>query len=459
MAPVIADDASEERASSRTERLRTGLLGQLFPVPTAPPRAGWSILLFLLASVVALFRLPRAMIDTVWAEDGNVFLQGALDHDGLSTFTRSYNGYLHLYPRLVAELATAVPAEAIGWLFSVAGALVVGLAAWAAWDLGSGLVRSWPVRALVAASVVLVPAGAFEAVDNVANSHWYLDVACFWALLARGRGPVRTTLQVVIVVLATLSDPLSLVLAPIALLRLVAVRTWRDRLIPAVYALALAGQLAVALSQPRDNATPATLHDMAFGYAFRVVSTSVLGLHGTSELAARAGAWGVSALAAVVAVVLAAALVTLPRVRPPLAVAGLASMAFFAVSCFFAAGVRYPPVGDGAGDLYLGSRYTIVPSLLLVSAVALAAQGLLDRFPHRGVRAVVPVALLVPTVLVMTTDYRADTQVRVGVVPWSDQVDDVTDLCRTEPPQEVQTLVVAPGIPWHVDVTCAEVAG
>ena len=44
----------------------------------------------------------------------------------------------------VAEVVALLPLAWAGWLFAVAGAAVVGLAAWSVWTLGGGLLRTLP---------------------------------------------------------------------------------------------------------------------------------------------------------------------------------------------------------------------------------------------------------------------------------------------------------------------------
>lgn len=86
-----------------------------------------SLMLFFL--VMAGFFLLRYdsryfISNSLWAEDGPVFIEAALAHPWAS-ITAPYSGYLHVYPRLLSALATVVPVAylptllAAGWLAGI----------------------------------------------------------------------------------------------------------------------------------------------------------------------------------------------------------------------------------------------------------------------------------------------------------------------------------------------------
>jgi hypothetical protein len=430
--------------TARLSSLRAGL-GSLYPeVPVARPVL-LSPLVFVLGTAVALLRLPLHDLDTLWAEDGALFLRDALERGTAETLSRPYSGYLHAYPRAVTELVTRLPLGWAGVLFSLAGAAVFGLGAWAVWTLGAGHLPSPWLRGCLAGAVVLLPAGALEAADNVANSHFALMFASFWALLARRPGTGRQVVPTLIVVLAALSDPLSVLLLPLAIGRLVAVRGLRDRVVPAAYALALAVQLGVALGAERTTGSRAPVPDILYAYVLRVVVTSVVGLRAAARLVTAGGPGVVVAVAGVVLLVVVAGVV-LPGRRLAVAAAALASLAFYVAACLFALGHRYPP---GGADLVDGSRYTIVPGLLLLSALALTAQTTAERLPR--LRPALVGAAVVPLLLFLALDFRSG--IRGDTPSWSRQVEQAVRACHDSTGDQV--LTIAPGNGWQVPVSCA----
>ena len=197
--------------------------------------------------------------------------------------------------------------------------------------------------------------------------------------------------------------------------------------------------------------------DILFSYDYRVVAQGVLEIGGSERAAVIGGPWVIAALAAAVAVVLGIAVATSPR-RLVVAAGGVASVTVFVVTCLFALGIRYPPPGLVAGSPNIGSRYTIVPTLLLMSALAVTAQAVVDRWAGRlGVA--VRAAALVPLLLFLAFDYQADRDVRGGTESWSAQVARATDACRTAPPEAEQVLIAAPTEAWQVTIDCAALTG
>ena len=89
----------------------------LFPAsPPGPGKlAGWEkggliAALLALAIVVQLARLGwTGSLDSLWAEDGSIFLQDALTQNFPQTLWSEYAGYLVLVPRLIGEAAAALP--------------------------------------------------------------------------------------------------------------------------------------------------------------------------------------------------------------------------------------------------------------------------------------------------------------------------------------------------------------
>src|SRR6478609_1865934 len=56
--------------------------------------------LFLLAMILQLFRIgPAIALNSLWAEDGQIFLQGAIQHGFWTDLGTTYGGYLVVVPR------------------------------------------------------------------------------------------------------------------------------------------------------------------------------------------------------------------------------------------------------------------------------------------------------------------------------------------------------------------------
>lgn len=83
----------------------------------------------------------------------------------------------------------------------------------------------------MASTVVLLPAGNWDTINNAANLHWFLFFTLMWAMLYRPVGRAATTVATAFIALAALSVPLAVVLTPLAAMRLFLPR-WRDRVAP-----------------------------------------------------------------------------------------------------------------------------------------------------------------------------------------------------------------------------------
>jgi hypothetical protein len=184
----------------------------------------------LAGTAVGLARQPGSgALQTIWAEDGQVFLAQAVALPVDRAFSTLYAGYLHAVPRVLAELAAALPLPVADAVLSGGAALIVAALALLIYRASAGHIRSTVIRAALAGAVVLVPVGQAEVTNNAANLHWFLMFAAFWVLLWRPRHPLALATGALVVFLAGASDPLTILLAPLAL----ACSPWRS--LPACY--------------------------------------------------------------------------------------------------------------------------------------------------------------------------------------------------------------------------------
>jgi hypothetical protein len=182
-------------------------------------RAVTGYVLGFVAAVAFLLLIPAgwARLDHLWAEDGARFAVDALRFPALRNLVDPYGGYLHVLPRLVAEVVALLPLEWAAAGFAVAAAVLRAAVALITFAASGAYLRSTGLRFVLAALVVVLPAGNSETLNNMANLHWFLLYGVFWALLWRTAPRVPVA---VFVVLAALSSPLTFLLAPVALVRL-----------------------------------------------------------------------------------------------------------------------------------------------------------------------------------------------------------------------------------------------
>lgn len=409
---------------------------------------------FVAAAVVAsLTRTGGAgALNSTWIEDAKRFLSSALTKPFPGTVFRPFNGYFHVGPRLLTGLAVLFP---VRWAAPVLTLLAVAmLAAFAGvvYVASGAFLDRWWQRLLVAAPVMMVPVGHSQSDNDVATLQFPSLYALFWLLLWRPASRLGKVAAVLLAAYVTFSSILALILLPLLVLRLFAVRDWTTRAIAFGYACGAGTQVFGEVSgvTTRDNIGHPRFDVLwVLGqYAVRAVPSSLLG-------EAWLGGPGVNAdgvpvplhipnlavhvtliVAAwlVVAGALALALRHLTAPHWPLAVlAGAASLLIF-----------------GAEVAVMGSvqpRYLIAPALLIYTALVALLR------PRPGLRlrpAAAPVAVLAVLLAVASAaNWRVDNS-RARSQAWSVTVRQGREACA----MRHITVYRYTYSWWFVDIPC-----
>ena len=175
-------------------------------------------MLVLLAIVLALtLRQPdKVLYPQFWAEDASIFYVDA-ERVGVGSLVRPYNGYWHLFSRVVALVGTLVPILYLPRLYAAAALLATTVAL--AIAIRAGLVHRWPTRVAVVLIVVLAPLSG-ELWLTVTNSQWFGALL----LVAMITAPPPASAQARVAhgaasLVAGLSGPFAMLLWPCAALR------------------------------------------------------------------------------------------------------------------------------------------------------------------------------------------------------------------------------------------------
>ena len=440
--------------------MRSQLSSALFPDAAPPPplTARWLAVasaLAVLGVVLLLLRLGwSAPLDSVWAEDGKVFLQGAL-HDSLpEAVGTTYAGYLHLVPRLLAELVALAPIESSARLLAVSGACLIVLCAFVVWRASAGHLPDPRLRATLAALVVLVPIAGPESLDTIAYVQWYMLFAAFWLLLWRPSSLPCAIAAAVFVALTAMSAPLSLILMPIAVLRAVATRDRRDAAIVLGYGVGAVVQLAAIVAANSDQPAAGWDADLLPAYLVRVVGGFLFGLYGDRGLWEVFGWVFVVALAAVFAALIALAV----RRRGPARALSLVALGL-SILLFLAAGYQrdlgdalmWPP-GDSDSNQ---ARYLIVPVLLLVSFALVQLQQRPSGLPAGRWRSL-QTWLIAAAFAVALSSFYVGHGAR-GEPRWSDSLDQGRGECSGSSRGSAVVPLTPPG--WTMRVPCRDLVG
>jgi hypothetical protein len=406
-------------------------------------------------TLVSLARQGGAgALDTMWAEDGHIFLEQSVRLSTMGGFTTTYAGYLHAVPRMIAALVGLLPLRDAPAGFAILSALVLAATAVFVYVAGGAILRHRPVRLVLAASFVILPVGQGEVLNNVAaNLHFPLMAATVWALVWNPRGRGLRVLAVLVVALAVLSDPTTIVLAPLAVLRAVLLRGVRGWAPGGVLLAGFAIQMIPRVAGHTDRAfTPLALSPLKIPiyYAHDVMAGGLFGdrLPGRSITSPRAMVFVVLAL---IVLGLLAGLAWTRRRTPS---------TWLAVIIFGQGVLLY------AGPVVLAGtatpRYALAPALLLLSAAAVivdAAVAVSDRAPVLSADTLrrpgyVQYAFVVLLLSAMVTGFRMDNS-RGDGPRFSHELGAGRARCAASDVTAVTVRVSPPG--WSADLPCQAV--
>ncbi|MDP9026872.1 MAG: hypothetical protein M3N46_04855 [Actinomycetota bacterium] len=414
----------------------------------------------MLASVAAWLRIPPLARDTLWAEDGREFLQGAIDGGPLESLVVPYAGYLHTVPRLLASFVVSfVPVSGWAIAMTAGSCLVAGVLAAAVFVATRDVVRWVPARVAIASLIVVAPLAPREVLGNAANLHSLFLFALFWIALARPRGRGESIGLAAVALLGALTEVQSLFLLPLLLVRL---RDRRRMPVRAALLLGMAAQAVVALTFPRGgsgNPSDSPL-SIAFGYLINAVMPLAVPQTSIGPVAAATG----PLVGILLLLPLVASLVFVLRHGRPIQRQAVIALALGSILIYTASVVANPhPFYDyatltraGLEQLWL-VRYGVVPSMMLaaVPLVALAVAVARRRLRPRGtsmtaVRVLAGVsALLMLSVLLQFIPQ--DTR-RWSGPAWQPQLAAAAEACETLPSSSRVALNETLG--WQVSVPC-----
>jgi hypothetical protein len=405
-------------------------------------------------------------LSRIWAEDGETFLSGAYQQHFTHTFLLPYAGYMHAVPRALAELTTLLPVHDAARFLTCSSALIrVGTALFV-FRASGGHLRSVVARFMLGASVVLLPVGGLETLDNIANLHWFLTFAAFWALLWRPARWSDRVIAAVVVVAAVGSDPAAGLWLPLALLRAATLRRWRDHVVTIAYLGAGVVQGLVVLSTSRGTHHTLGAGSVARFYGARVLVGTLGGFQHTQWLMTH---WHGIAVA-LGALVLAA--LVLPAVAAAGASRWLAVSAIAAAAADFGLALRDLRVAPHVHvDLVTSvPRYDVIPTLLMLSAVAAGLDQIVLRRSGRRLVAVAPrrtVALVITARIMVAAAFlsalppdmaaaRHFWTRSVGTVPgWHLGVASRAPSCYDGSASTIRVPVLPEG--WSVAIPCSAV--
>jgi hypothetical protein len=409
----------------------------------------------------------NALGDTMWAEDGDIFLTQALQDRSPDEIVTPYAGYLHAVPRAIAVVVSLVPLSHAALVDRLLATLTVSLLAGYIFFAARTFIPSRVGRGALATLMVLLPSAGLETNGTTTNLHWYFFVACFFALFHEPETRGGRVAAWVVMVASILSEGIALLLAPIALWRLW--RAWKDRdwqtgAFNVAFLLLAAVHLLVIMTADGEQFQngPVVYEALPGLYGLRVIGSLLVGERGLIYLVERFDLYPGRADLLVTVAVLGALAAYVWFLRKDLARRGLLIVAMVYSGVAFLA----PTVGRGntaalvpIDGQYMtsGARYMLAPSLLLATVIIAVLCQRDPRVPERAWRILQAVAL-VGGALIVGFNLRMETAASHDFV-WSEELRDATEHCETTDAEQAAVRIAPQPLPWRVLLDCDELTG
>lgn len=453
--------------ASTSERARHARLGSswfdpLFPLSERSTAPAWLIgvlyplAVLLLAGLALLRQSGAAATNTIWAEDGEIFYQQSRLDGFLHTLTIPYNGYFQLEPRLFVQLTRLAPMADAAAVMAVTGACFVALVCCYVFHASRGALPPVWSRLLLVAVVILLPLATGEILDNNVNIGWWFFFAAFWALVTRPRTTTDAVLAGLVCLLAIGTEPLVALLLPLAAARVLVVRADLRQEAPVMgllLGLAYQGIGIIKASGGPSSIAMASAHGVLRALGVRVGWGWLSGRDLSDHIltSSHAVVWQVTGYV-VLAAVIGVALLLRHRATSFFVITAVGFAVITFVVPVFVRGAGRNLVGE---PLFVGSRYSATPILLIWSAVVVVAVRLSDVAPRPMIRYLPALACLLLLVPVWVLDFRA-ANLRSPGPRWNEQVTAATSACKSHPEGHA-TLQTSPR-GWEVVLPCTDVS-
>ena len=405
--------------------------------------------LAVLASTAAWFRLPPTTQQTVWAEDGTIFLNDAISGAPAEHLFTGYAGYLQLLPRVVADavIQTVGIADA-GIAINLASCMIVGLGASLVYWCARDVVGLRLLRLVLCSITVLAPLAPLELLGNAANLHWFFIWVVLWILLYRPRTRIGAWLLAIVTLVGAMSEIQLLVLVPLLLVNRKGHNVWPPRI---GLVVGLVAQIITTVLSPR------VAHSGGLGGALRAYIGQVALPNFAANRQVMTAALGEQALAwevIAIAPFLLAALICLRWGSPLQRITALylvpGSFVIWVVDSYLN-GYGGSPTHNAP---FVFIRYAVIPSMLLLASIVLAAQVLVSRqAPLARIGAVAVAALVV----MMAVQYIPTETNRSGGPTWASAIAAAQSSCESSVSATHQFVVTAPHTKtalWTFPISC-----
>jgi len=409
---------------------------------------------------------------TIGSEDGTIFAAQPRASGIWRSFHTTYAGYLHLLPRCVGAIASALPLQWTPVVFVLSAGLIAGTAAVITARSARGMDLSPLSAALVGSAVLVLAAAGWEVPLLLTNVQWYVLVAFVVFMAAWTSGycpPIRWAVPLIVV--GGLTSPLFVVSLPVVVATLWRRKERIDFAITGAIAFGTLVQIGARITSSQSSPPGQwTVAEIAKYYAARVVAGALAGARFVPSIWGDLGPTGTVAVAAfAVALIGGAAFVIADSDRSLVAYLLYASIAYLVVAIVVRPSYfRFGPIGeiilDRQTQLWDG-RYMAAPGVALILMVVLVGDrlsrdrlaGLDARWLARLAQATLGALILVPSAANFSVDVHHDSSSH-----WSSQVSEQRASCQARHDKGTVTIIYGPPTDdpaWKLLLSCHQAFG
>lgn len=384
----------------------------------------------------------------VHKEDGKVYLSQQVGQ-GYEAGTVTYSGFIHLIPRVIAGIAAQAPPvwyPVVVALLVMALKLLMSTMAWMS-------LREWfaPGASFLAGALFLfVPVGFQEGFANITNIRWFAVASLIVVSLGAFRKWWQTSIAVALVLSCALSDPLAVGTSPLFIWQMIRGKA-RNRVVGASALIAI----GVHMLMVEPSARPLSLamwSEPLMGLQQVLVRGPLVAQFGQNGAELLLGVLGPWALATLLPALWLCARFVTAQTALPATVLGFGGFSALIATLLFADMPNLPidpPWGVGQG-----SRYSIVPAILIGSIMVLAAVSRL--LEPRSAQDFVLAIFVASALLVGTLGDAVGDRANVAGPRWSDSIDQARARCA-DGGKTVSIPITPSGFAtdWHAEVTCS----
>jgi hypothetical protein len=156
--------------------------------------------------------------DSIYAEDGTVFLQEALFEGPIVSLTNTYAGYLDVPARLVGSIVSLFHPVNYALINSLLLVLLISFFQSVVYSLFMEITNSKFYSVLISIYFVTIPIGRFESLGNIANLHFYSLSICGLLFLKNVIRERLTKFDFLILIILSFGSPLSIMFSSLVLL-------------------------------------------------------------------------------------------------------------------------------------------------------------------------------------------------------------------------------------------------